>query len=216
MYTHPDHEHQPDLFWALRGSGGSFGVVTALEFRLFPVTEAYAGELWYPVERGSEVLHAWAGLTRGAPDELTTVGRFLRLPPLPSIPAEIRGREFVLVEAYHVGRPGPGRRLARPLARARARQRHIATVPMPALSHLRMEPEQPVPVAGDGLSLGRLTGEAIDALVGVAGAGAPPGLVSVEVRHLGGELARPPPRQRRPSLSRRGIRSLRRRRDPGP
>jgi hypothetical protein len=69
----------------------------------------------------------------------------------------------------------------------------IATVPMPALSHLHMEPEHSVPVAGDGLPLGGLPGKAIDALVAVAGAGTPPGLVLVEVRHLGGELARPRP-----------------------
>jgi hypothetical protein len=50
-----DHEHEPDLFWALRGGGGSFGVVTAIEFRLFPLTHAYAGVLWYPIERGAEV-----------------------------------------------------------------------------------------------------------------------------------------------------------------
>ncbi len=53
-----DREHEPDLFWALRGGGGSFGVVTALELRLFPVTQLYAGILWYPIERGPEVLHA--------------------------------------------------------------------------------------------------------------------------------------------------------------
>src|SRR5215470_7299069 len=54
-----DAEHETDLFWALRGGGGSFGVVTALEFRLFPHNQAYAGALWYPIERAAEVLHAW-------------------------------------------------------------------------------------------------------------------------------------------------------------
>jgi hypothetical protein len=188
-----DYEHQPDLFWALRGGGGSFGVVTALEFRLFPVTEAYAGALWYPIERGSEVLPAWAELTHGAPDELTTVGRFLRFPPLPSIPAEIRGREFVLVEAYHAGDPARADGLLAHLRALGPVNDTITTVPMPALSHLHMEPDHPVPVAGDGVPLAALPGEAIDALVAVAGAGAPPGLVSVEIRHLGGELARSRP-----------------------
>ena len=61
-----DREHEPDLFWALRGGGGSFGVVTAIELQLFPVERAYAGVLFYPIERGSEVLHAWRELTRTA------------------------------------------------------------------------------------------------------------------------------------------------------
>jgi hypothetical protein len=189
-----DHEHQPDLFWALRGGGGSFGVVTALEFRLFPVTQAYAGVLWYPAERGSEVLHAWAELTRGGPpDELTTVGRFLNLPEIPEIPEPVRGKSFVIVEAYHVGDQAQADDLLAPLRALGPVNDTIATVPVPALSHLHMDPEQPVPGAGDGLMLDRLPGEAIDALVDAAGPGAGPELLSVEVRHLGGELARARP-----------------------
>src|SRR6516162_4565739 len=72
---------EPDLFWALRGGGGSFGVVTAIELRLFPVTEVYAGQLWWPAESASQVLQAWRDLTQsGLPDEFTTVFRYLRLP----------------------------------------------------------------------------------------------------------------------------------------
>ncbi|HEV8220017.1 MAG TPA: FAD-binding oxidoreductase, partial [Streptosporangiaceae bacterium] len=111
-----DHDHEPDLFWALRGGGGSFGVVTAIEFRLFPLIHAYAGVLWYPIERGAEVLHAWAGLTRsGPPDELTTVGRFLNFPPLPQVPEPVRGKSFVVVEAYHVGDQARADELLAPL-----------------------------------------------------------------------------------------------------
>ncbi len=186
-----DPEHEPDLFWALRGGGGSFGVVTALEFRLFPLTHAYAGVLWYPAERGSEVLHAWGELTRsGPPDELTTVGRFLNLPPIPQIPEQIRGKSFVVVEVYHIGDPAQADDLLTPLRALGPVNDTIATVPVPALSHLHMDPEEPVPGAGDGLMMDRLPAEAIDAFVAAAGPGAPFPLLSVEVRQLGGEFSR--------------------------
>ncbi len=189
-----DHEHEPELFWALRGGGGSFGVVTALEFRLFPITEAYAGILWYPIERGPEVLQAWGELTRGGPpDELTTVGRFLNLPPIPQIPEQIRGRSFVIVEVYHLGYPAEADALLAPLRALGPVNDTIATVPVPVLSHLHMDPEQPVPGAGDGLMIDRLPAEAMDAFIGAAGPGAAFPLLSVEVRHLGGEFARPRP-----------------------
>src|SRR6516162_11007522 len=192
-----DADHELDLFWALRGGGGSFGVVTALEFRLFPVTEAYAGALWYPIQRGSEVLHAWGELTRGdVPDELTTLGRFLNLPPIPQIPEHIRGKSFVLVEAYHLGDPAQADQLLGPLRALGPVNDTIKTVPVPALSHLHMDPEHPVPGAGDGMTLDDLPPAAIDAFVRTAGPGAPVPLLSAELRHLGGEIGRVRPGNR--------------------
>jgi len=62
-----DARTEPDLFWALRGGGGSFGVVTAIELQLFPITEVYAGLLWWPADAASAVLQAWRELTQGKP-----------------------------------------------------------------------------------------------------------------------------------------------------
>jgi FAD/FMN-containing dehydrogenase len=99
-----DREHDPDLFWALRGSAGNIAIVTAIEMRLFAHAEVQAGILWWPIERGAEVLHAWRELTeRGVPDELATLGRYLRYPPIPEIPEPRRGKSLVVVEAVHLG-----------------------------------------------------------------------------------------------------------------
>ena len=186
-----DREHEPDLFWALRGGGGSFAIVTALELRLFPVTQLYAGILWYPIERGPDVLHAWRDLTRAAvPDELTTLGRFLRLPPVPELPAEIRGKSFALIEAFHLGDQAQADELLAPLRALRPVNDTIATITVPELLHVHMDPEQPAASLGDGLMLSRLPDQAIDALVNTAGTNATFPLASVEVRHLGGELGR--------------------------
>ncbi|HKI93286.1 MAG TPA: FAD-binding protein [Gaiellaceae bacterium] len=186
-----DHVHEPDVFWALRGGGGSFGVVTALELRLFPLDEVYAGILWWPIERARDVLQAWRKLTaRSLPDELTTVGRLLRLPPLPEIPAEIRGGSFVVVEAIYAGAPAEAELLLAPLRALRPTRAALRTTPLTELSRLHMDPEHPVPAGGDGMLLTDLPAEAVNALVRVAGAQSESSLLSVEIRHLGGELAR--------------------------
>ena len=184
-------ENEPDLFWALRGGGGSFGVVTSIELELFPITQAYAGILWYPIDRGPEVLHAWREVTQSdLPDELTTVGRFVNLPPIPDVPEPVRGKSFAIIEAYHLGDPAHADDLLAPLRALGPTNDTISTVQMPALTHLRMEPEQPVPAVGDGLMVDHLPANALDAFVEVAGAYAQFSLVSIELRHLGGELRR--------------------------
>ena len=189
-----DPENEPDLFWALRGGGGSFAIVTAIEFELFPITRAYAGILWYPIDRGPEVLHAWRELTQSdLPDELTTVGRFLNLPPTPEIPEPVRGKSFAIIEAYHLGDPAHADGLLAPLRALGPSNDTITTVQMPALTHLHMDPEQPVPAAGDGLMVDHLSAGALDTFVEVAGAHAQFPLVSIELRHLGGELRRSRP-----------------------
>jgi hypothetical protein len=109
------------------------------------------------------------------------------------IPEPVRGKSFVIVEAYHTGDPAQADALLAPLRALGPVSDTITTVPMPALSHLHMDPEQPVPGTGDGMMTGPLPVEAVDAFVQAAGAGAAFPLLSVELRHLGGEFARPRP-----------------------
>ncbi len=189
-----DHDHEPDLFWALRGGGGSFGVITAIELDLFPVAEVYAGVLWYPIERGDEVLQGWRELTeREVPDELTTIGRFLNLPPIPDIPEPIRGKSFAIVEVIHLGDQAEADRLLEPLRALGPVNDTVGPIPLPALSQLHMDPEHPVPGIGDGINLAQLPSEAVEEIVKTAGAGTGSALLSVEVRQLGGELGRARP-----------------------
>ena len=188
-----DREHEPDLFWALRGGGGSFGVVTALEFSLYPVARLYAGDLLWPVERATEILHAWRGWVETVPRELTSVGRLLHLPPIPDIPEPLRGRSFVLVEAAYIGSEEDGRELLRPLRERGPELDTFAMIAPPGLAALHMDPPEPVPAAGDGGLLTALPAEAVDRLVEAAGADSGTALLSVELRHLGGALAEPSP-----------------------
>jgi hypothetical protein len=90
-------------------------------------------------------------LTHGdLPDELTTVGRFLRPPQSPQVPAEIRGKSFVIVEAIHAGDPALADELLAPLRALGPVRDTIQPITMPGLGHLDMDPEQPVPNVGDG------------------------------------------------------------------
>jgi FAD/FMN-containing dehydrogenase len=187
-------DENPDLFWAVRGGGGALGVVTALELDLFPLETVYAGILWFPFERASEVLHAWREyVAAGVPETLTTVGRLLQFPPLPEIPEPVRGKSFVVVQAIYLGDEAAGRPLLAPLRALGPVMDTVETIPVEALSHLHMDPEHPVPGAGDGDLLAELTPEAIDAFVGAVGPGSGSGLLTVELRHLGGAIARPAP-----------------------
>jgi FAD/FMN-containing dehydrogenase len=186
-----DREQRPDLFWALRGGGGGFGVVTAVVTELLPITEAYAGSLWYPIERAGEVLHAWRELVRaGPPDELATIARMMSFPPVPDLPEAVRGKSFAVIHVYHVGNSAHADRLLEPLRALSPINDTVQITTMPSLSGVAMDPPQPVPVTGDGLMLRDLPAEALDALLNVAGPDAVTQLAIVELRHLEGELAR--------------------------
>ena len=188
-----DADHEPDLFWAVRGAGGSVGVVTALEMRLYPVRELYAGAMFFPVQRAADVLNAWRAWTAAVPDEVTSLGRILRFPPLPDVPEPLRGRAFAVVEAAYLGEAGAGAELIQPLRLLGPDLDTFAMIPAPALQQLNMDPDQPIPNQGDGAFLADLPAAAIDALVAVAGPDADTSLAAIEIRHLGGALARPAP-----------------------
>ncbi|MBD3784810.1 MAG: FAD-binding protein [Micrococcales bacterium] len=183
-----DAEHDPELFWALRGGGGSFAVVTALELRLFPVAELVAGTLFFPLERAEEVLQAWREWVPTVPEAVTTVGRMLRFPPLPDLPAALAGRGWVVVEAACQLDAAEADRLLAPLRALGPEIDTVATVPVTALADLHMDPPGPVPGRGDGALVRHLPPEAVTALVRATGPGVDSPLLSVELRHLGGAL----------------------------
>ncbi|HET9289013.1 MAG TPA: FAD-binding oxidoreductase [Gaiella sp.] len=185
-----DHEHDPELFWALRGGGGNFGVVTSLEVQLYAIPEVYAGVLFFPWERSSEVLHAWLDWTRTVPEEITSVGRILQFPPLPELPETLRGGKFAVVEAVFIGAEKDGAKMLEPLRALGPSMDTFAMVPPVGIAELHMDPPEPVPYTGEGMMLGELDPAAIDAFVWAAGPGSGSPLVSAEIRHLGGALAR--------------------------
>jgi hypothetical protein len=187
-----DADHEPDLFWAVRGGGG-VGVVTAVEMHLYPVRDLYAGDLFFPIQRAAEVLHAWREWTATVPDEITSMGHLVRLPPLPQLPEPLRGRAFAILEAAYLGDAGTGAELTQPLRRLGPELDTFATIAPPALGQLHMDPGQPAPFQGDGAFLSDFPAAAIDALVGLTGPDTGTLLTSVEVGHLGGALARPAP-----------------------
>ncbi len=187
-----DSGHEPDLFWALRGGGGNFGVVTALEFALYPHREVYAGALFWPLERGQEILEAWSRWTATVPEEVTSIGRLLRLPSLPHIPDRLRGGSFAVIEAAFTGTAMSGAEMLAPLRAHGPEIDTFATIPVSALDRLHMDPPRPVPGIGDGALLSELPHQAIEALISTAGSSSGSPLFSVELRHLGGAMNRPP------------------------
>jgi hypothetical protein len=188
VHRRVDETHEPELFWALRGGGGSFGVVTAIEFRLYPITEVYAGVLFFPLDRAAEVLEAWRQWLPSVPDSVTSVGRILRFPPIPDLPPFLSGHSWVVVEAACLLSEEEANELLAPLRALGPEIDTFALSPITALSQLHMDPPAPVPGRGDGALLGELPAEAIDAFVRVAGPDADSPLLSVELRHLGGAL----------------------------
>jgi FAD binding domain len=187
-----DADNEPDLFWALRGGGGSYAIVTSLEFELHPVTAVYGGALLWPLQRAEDVLIAWQLWLAQAPDEVTSVARLLRIPELPDVPPPLRGRQMVAIEAAFIGDGDAGANLIAPLRALGPELETFAMMTPQQLGGLHMDPPSPVPAFGDGMLLEELPTAAIDNLLDVAGTHVRSPLLCVDLRHLGGAIARQP------------------------
>ncbi|WP_433559017.1 FAD-binding oxidoreductase [Pseudonocardia xinjiangensis] len=183
---------EPELFWAVRGAKGNFGVVTAMEIDLFPVSTYFGGGLFYAGEHTEAVLRAYREWITTAPDELSSSVALLRLPPSAEVPAPLRGRLAVHVRVCFLGPAVEGERLVAPL-RALAPTIIDTVMPTPyrAFASVHQDPVDPVPLRMRNALLTGLTDEVVDALVAFGGPGSGCGLTVLEVRHLGAALARP-------------------------
>ena len=185
-----DADGDRELFWALRGGGGCFGVVTALEFELLPIPQVVGGALFYPFERAGEALHAWRELTDSLPEEITSLGRLLQFPPFPEIPEPLRGNSYAVIEAVSLLDAQATAELLAPLRALGPTMDTFATHPPAGIAGLHMDPPAPVPGLTQHQLLRELPAQALDDLLAAAGPGSDSPLISVEIRQLGGAFAR--------------------------
>ncbi|HEX2104834.1 MAG TPA: FAD-binding oxidoreductase [Solirubrobacteraceae bacterium] len=178
LVTASPAEH-PDLLWALRGGGGNFGLVTAMEIALHPVTEVYAGTVLFPADRAAETLARYRDWAQDVPDALSTALLVTTMADAPEVPETVRGRRVLALKAMHAGRPEEAERLLAPLR----------AVAGPALVD-GLRPTRFADAAMGGTPPRRLDlFEDLPDPVVAAVAGAAAG--TVEVRHWGGAMARP-------------------------
>ena len=187
-----DADSEPDLFWAMRGGGGSFGIVTSFETALVAAPDIYAGTVILPADDARGVLQSYREWAASVPEELTSVVRLLHLPALPQVPEPLRDRDVVTIGACYLGPEeeavellGPVRGLAQPIMDT------YAPMAPSGLVRIAMDPEEPVPGIVHGALLSDLDEKAVDAFVDVAGPGSGSPLLSAELRQLGGAFSRP-------------------------
>ena len=182
-----------DLLWAVKGGKGNFGVVTELEVDLLPVRQVFGGSLAFPGALAPAVLRAYSKWIGGLPDGMSTSIALMRLPDMPVIPEPIRGQFFVTVRICFVGEPEDGEALIAPLRAVGTRiMDGVGVLPYSEAKLIHNDPTEPGAAWDTTAVLSSFGADAVDALMGVAGPGVASPLLMVEVRHLGGAMARPP------------------------
>jgi FAD/FMN-containing dehydrogenase len=189
-----DERVESELFWALRGGGGNFGVITAIEFELQPISHVYAGWLVWDWRESQRVLRGWASWAPHAPEEVTTAARIIQLPPLPTVPAGLRGRTVVKIDGAVLGEESRAEELLRPLRELRPELDTFATMPAADLRQMHGDPEEPSSHVSDHRLLTQFPPEAADAFVAAVEPGSDSPLVVAELRQLGGAAGRTPER----------------------
>jgi hypothetical protein len=182
------HAHR-DLFWAVRGGSGAFGIVVSVELDLLPYADVFAGMLLWDAARASEVAHAWRDWTATAPESATTSLRIMHFPPAPELPPFLSGRSVVVIDGAVVEADAAASTLLEPLRALRPEIDTFARMPSDALLAVHMDPPGPTPSVLAHAMLATLPAAAVDAFVSAA---VLPGPTIAELRHVGGAASRRP------------------------
>ena len=189
LVTATPTQHE-DLFWALRGGGGAFGVVVSMTFDLFPLETVRAGTLWFDVDDAPAVLHRWRAEIAHLPEDVSTSVARMNLPPMPEVPEPLRGRALLVVRYVRDGDLAASdplvdalRQVATPVLDT------VGDLPYARIGEVHADPDAPMPLVDRGGLLHTLTEDAVDAFLGAVPPDSP--VLAAEIRLLGGAVARP-------------------------
>lgn len=185
-------ESDPDLLWGLRGAGGLFGVVTALEIDLYPAPDLFGGKILYPAESAEVVFEAAAAILLDAPPELSLFLGLINLPDVESVPELLRGRSFTQVDAVYVGSDEAGSALLAPMLSIAP---VIANLCRPfsigQLGEVSGEPQDPSATLDWSRTVSDLDGATVASLVEAFHTASYAGLTLLQLRPLGGLIGDP-------------------------
>lgn len=182
-------DENPDLFWAVRGGSGAFGVVVSLELELLPYADVFAGMLLWDATHAPAVAHAWSSWSASAPETVTTTLRVMHFPPMADLPPFLSGRSLVVIDGAMLESDAVGAELLEPLRAMGPEVDTFARIPAAALVGVHMDPPNPSPAVTFHAMVDGFPAEAVDALLAATNT---PGLFITEVRHAGGAFTRRP------------------------
>jgi FAD/FMN-containing dehydrogenase len=188
-------EAEPELFWAVRGGKGNFGVVTALEFELVPVPSLFGGGLFFAADDAPALLHRFREWAPTLPAEAGTSIAILRLPDMEEVPPPLRGKTAVHLRFAYAGTDHAlAEQLLSPMkVVGTILLGYVGPMRTDEMDAIHMDPKDPMPAWEKGIVLRELPAEAVDALLATAGPGLDVPLIITEIRLMGGALGRPAP-----------------------
>ena len=190
---HVDEHTDPDLFWAVRGGKGSFGIVTSMEIDLVPVSRIYGGAVFYAGTSARDVLHSFRTWSPTLPERAGASVALLRLPESPMLPPMLRGQFVVQLRFSFTGSDAEGADLLAPMLDAgEVLIQGVAAMPYTAVDSIHQDPTDPMPVWEKGLLLRELGVESVDRVLALAGPDTDSPLAMVELRLMGGAIGRQP------------------------
>ena len=185
---------EPELFWAVRGGKGNFGIVTAIEIELMPVESLYAGGIFFAGDDAPALLHRFRQWAPTLPDEVSASIAIMRMPPMEELPPPLRGQTVVHLRYAYAGTDhAEAERLLSPM-------KVLGTIVMGYVGPIRtdetdaihMDPVDPMPAWEKGMLLADLPEEAVDALLDAGGPQIEIPIFMTEIRLMGGALGRQP------------------------
>jgi FAD/FMN-containing dehydrogenase len=181
-------DSHPDLFWAVRGGGGNFGVVTRFQFKLYPVGEILGGALFMPATR--DVLRSLVPIAASAPEELTTISFMIALPPAPFVPAELVGTISIAIMFVWSGDPAAGQAALQPFRDVASPLVELAMpMPYPGIYQMLESAEMRSLAVHRSRFLSTLDDDAVDAILAAMAEPSSP-MAMIQMRVLGGQMAR--------------------------
>jgi hypothetical protein len=174
-----------DLFWALKGGGGAFGIVTEIEVALVPCAMLFGGSMMFPADRAEEVLCAYALWTRDLPCEATVCATIMNFPPVPFVPEFLHGKSFVILMGAICSPEEEARAIIKPMMDLGPMTSDFGMIPYTASAMIHKDPVDPLPATGQGTLLKELTPETVRTLLDAIGDIPTSPNLKIDIRHIG-------------------------------